>query len=78
MFEKNFLSYLNIAFCSLKELETLVKISHERKFMENDDFVAIMMQADKLGAKIFFLMEEVEKRIKERDLIKYRMGRWRA
>lgn len=75
MFEKNFLSYLNIAFCSLKELETLVKLSNERRFINDDDFVAISMQADKLGAKLFFLMNEVEKRIKERDLMKYSLGR---
>ena len=77
MFEKNFLSYLNIAFCSLKELETLVKISHEQRFIENDDFVAISMQADRLGAKLHFLLQKVEERVKERDVIKYGLGRGR-
>jgi four helix bundle protein len=77
-FEKNFLSYLNISFCSLKELETLIKICSERKFIDDNDFLAISMQADKLGAKLYFLMDEVDKRVKDRNLMKYGMGRSRA
>ena len=74
-FEKNFLSYLNIAFCSLKELETLVKFCHERGYIDSGNFVAISMQADKLGAKLYFLLQRVEERVKERDMMVYSLGR---
>lgn len=76
-FEKNFLSYLNIAFCSLKELETLIKFSHARGYISDDNLVAISRQADKLGAKLYFLLEQVEKRVKERDVMKYGLEGYR-
>jgi len=76
-FEKHFLSYTNIAFCSLKELETLLLFCYQRGYMDSDTYLAIHKQADKLGIKLYVLLTEIEKRIKKRDVLRYSMEGFR-
>lgn len=76
-FEKHFLSYVNIAFCSLKELETLLLFCHQRGYIDSDNYLAIHKQADKLGVKLYSLLKQIEKRVKKRDLIRYGMESFR-
>ena len=51
----------------------MVKFSHARGYISDDNLVAISRQADRLGAKLYFLLGQVEKKSKEKDVMRYRL-----
>jgi len=60
-FKKVFYSHLNYAFGSAKELETLLLISRDLEYIDEETFSDLHKQLDKLCAKIYGFMKYLEK-----------------
>ena len=60
---REFLHFLNISFASAKEVEVLLNLSNDLVYFDKDDFDFLSFKLDKLNAKLFLFIRNVERRI---------------
>ena len=59
--KKEFLNYLNIAYGSAKELDVLLSLCNDLKYINKKDYLLYFDDLDKLMAKLFLFMRDLEK-----------------
>ena len=71
---REFLSFLSYSYGSAKELEVLLNMSKDLKYISSKDFLSLNSELDKLMAKLFGFMENIESRFekKKRFFTKYK------
>ena len=63
---KEFLNFLSYAYGSAKELDVLLLLSKDLKYIQNKKYTQIEKKLDLLMAKLFLFMSNIEKRIKDK------------
>lgn len=64
--QREFLSYLGYAYGSAKELDVLLSLSKDLKYITQKDYDLLFGKLDKLMAKLFGFMENIESRFENR------------
>ncbi len=72
---KEFLNFLSYAYGSAKELEVLLLLSSDLRYITNKKYKQIEKKLDELMAKLFLFMSNIEKRIKDKKYNFFR--KWR-
>lgn len=62
-FKKVFFSQLNYAFCSSKEVEVLLMLSRDLKYINNDDFFRIYHKLERFKKRTYRLMDKLEEEL---------------
>jgi len=60
---REFAYYLNVAYASAKECEVLLDLSHDLKYLKEDDHTHLAAKLDEVNAKLFLFLRNVEARI---------------
>jgi len=63
---KEFLNFLSYAYGSAKELEVLLMLSKDLKYITNDEYEKAEKELDSLMAKLFLFISNIEKRINDK------------
>lgn len=64
--DREFLSYLSHAYGSAKEFEVLLSLSKDLKYISDKEHDRLFVKLDKLMAKLFGFMENIESRFEKR------------
>lgn len=64
--QKEFLNYLGYAYGSAKELDVLLSLSKDLKYITQKDYDLLFRKLDKLMAKLFGFMENIESRFENK------------
>ncbi len=64
--KKEFLHYLNIAYGSAKEIEVLLNLCFDLKYLNEGDYNFLSENLDELNAKLFLFMRDVESKVTDR------------
>jgi four helix bundle protein len=59
-FKKIFFSQLNYAYCSSKEVEVLLMLCRDLKYINNNDFFRIYNKLDRFKSRTYKLMEKLD------------------
>ena len=60
---KEFLNFLNYAYGSAKELDVLLSLSKDLKFVNKEEYDVAYKKLDKLMAKLYAFLQNIEKRL---------------
>ncbi len=60
---REFAYFLNVAYASAKEVEVLLQLSRDLKYLNDDAFTFLSNRLDELNAKLFLFLRNVENRI---------------
>ncbi|MBS3116649.1 four helix bundle protein [Candidatus Woesearchaeota archaeon] len=60
---REFAYFLNVAYASAKEMEVLLQLSHDFKYLNDDAFTFLPNRLDELNAKLFLFLRNVEARV---------------
>lgn len=63
---KEFVYFLNTAYASAKEVEVLLDLCHDLKYLKPADYTHLTCILDELNAKLFLFLRNVESRIENR------------
>ncbi len=63
---REFAYFLNVAYASAKEVEVLLQLCHDLKYLKGDDFTHLSQKLDEVNAKLFLFLRKVEARIGSR------------
>ena len=80
MTNKEFLYFINYAFGSAKEVEVLLNLSRDLKFIDNKKFSELHSKLDHLMAKLFSFMGYLEKKCESKKMKffrKFRIEEWK-
>ena len=64
--QREFLNFLSYAYGSAKELDVLLSMSKDLNYISKKDYDAIFNKLDKLMAKLFGFMENIESRFENK------------
>ena len=64
--KKEFLRYLNIAYGSAKEVEVLLNLCFDLKYLQQSDYDFLSESSDELNAKLFLFMRDVESKVSDK------------
>ena len=64
--KKEFLRYLNIAYGSAKEVEVLLNLCFDLKFLSQSDYNFLSESSDELNAKLFLFMRDIESKVTDK------------
>ncbi len=60
---REFAYYLNVAYASAKEVEVLLQLSKDLKYLDEEGYIYLAAKLDPLNAKLFLFLRNVEARI---------------
>ena len=60
---REFAYFLNVAYASAKEVEVLLQLSRDFKYLNEDAFTFLNHRLDELNAKLFLFLRNVEARV---------------
>lgn len=63
---REFLNFLSYAYGSAKELDVLLSMSKDLDYISKEDYNALFSKLDKLMAKLFGFMENIESRFENK------------
>ena len=60
---REFAYFLNVSYASAKEVEVLLSLSHDLKYLDYHNFKLLAGKLDELNAKLFLFLRNVEARV---------------
>lgn len=60
---REFAYFLNVAYASAKEVEVLLDLSRDLKYLREEDYTCLAAKLDEVNAKLFLFLRNVEERI---------------
>lgn len=60
---REFAYYLNVAYASAKEVEVLLQLSRDLKYLNEESYLYLAQKLDPLNAKLFLFLRNIEARI---------------
>lgn len=61
---KEFSYFLNVSYASAKEVEVLLRLCNDLKYLNKEDHSILSKKLDELNAKLFLFLRDIESRVK--------------
>jgi len=62
--DREFAYFLNVSYASAKEVEVLLNLCHDLKYLSKQDSELLSFKLDELNAKLYLFLRNVESRVK--------------
>ena len=62
--DREFAYFLNVSYASAKEVEVLLYLCHDLKYLSKQDSELLLFKLDELNAKLYLFLRNVESRVK--------------